>query len=73
MVSRELDVIHKIVNQNSFDEGFTCDNPGLARLSYVNIFRIVDLMVNAKIYRLRYIILISVFIQNITESSSKET
>ena len=38
MVSRELDVIHKIVNQNSFDEGFTCDNPGLARLSYANIF-----------------------------------
>ena len=29
----------KYVNQNSFDEGFPCDNPELARLSYVNIFQ----------------------------------
>ena len=28
----------KFVNQNSFDKVFPCDNPGLARLSYVNIF-----------------------------------
>ena len=26
----------KCVNQNSFDEGFFCGNPGLAALSYVN-------------------------------------
>ena len=25
----------KCVNQNNFDEGFPCDNSGLARLSYV--------------------------------------
>ena len=25
-------------NNNNFDEGFLCDNPGLARLSFVNIF-----------------------------------
>ena len=24
----------KFVNQNNFDEGFPCDSPGLARLSY---------------------------------------
>ena len=30
-------------NQNSFDEGFPCDNPGLARLLYVNIFQDSDL------------------------------
>ena len=29
----------KSVNQKSFDEGFPCDNQGLARLSYVNIFQ----------------------------------
>ena len=29
----------KFDNQNSFHEGFPSDNPGLARLSYVNIFR----------------------------------
>ena len=37
----------KTFNQNSFDEGFRFDNPGLARLSYVIVivtsFRIVDL------------------------------
>ena len=26
-------------NQNSFDEGFRCDNLELARLSYVDIFQ----------------------------------
>ena len=26
----------KTFNQNSFDEKFPCDSPGLARLSYVN-------------------------------------
>ena len=26
------------VNQNSFDKGLPCDSPGLARVSYVNIF-----------------------------------
>ena len=25
----------KVDNQNDFDEGYPCDNPGLARLSYV--------------------------------------
>ena len=41
MVSWELNVIHsKFVNQNSFDEGFLCDNPGLAKLSsIVDIFQ----------------------------------
>ena len=29
----------KFVNQNSFNEGFPCDNPGLVQLSYVNIFQ----------------------------------
>ena len=41
MVSWELNVIHsKFVNQNSFDKGFLCDNPGLAKLSsIVDIFQ----------------------------------
>ena len=41
MVSWELDVIYskEFVNQQSFDEGFPCDNLGLARLPYVNIFQ----------------------------------
>ena len=40
MVSWELDVSNqRFFNQNSFDEGFPYDNPGLARLSYVNIFQ----------------------------------
>ena len=40
MVNWELDVIYqKSVNQNSFDEGFPCHNPGFAKLSYVNIFQ----------------------------------
>ena len=26
------------VNQNSFDEGLSCDSQGLARVSYINIF-----------------------------------
>ena len=30
--------IQKCVNQDSFDERFSCDNPGLAKLSYVKIF-----------------------------------
>ena len=39
MVSCKLGVIYsQIFNQNSFDEGFSYDNPGLARLSFVNIF-----------------------------------
>ena len=29
----------KNFNQNSFDEGFRCDNLELARLSYVDIFQ----------------------------------
>ena len=29
----------RFVNQNSFDEGFFRDNPGLVRLSHVNIFQ----------------------------------
>ena len=28
-----------IVDQNSFDERFPCDNPGLGRISYVNFFQ----------------------------------
>ena len=40
MVSRYLNIIYsKFINQSSFDEAFPCDNPGLARLSYVNIFQ----------------------------------
>ena len=31
------------VNQNGFDEALFCDNLGLARVSYVNIFKIFDL------------------------------
>ena len=29
----------KFVNQNSFDEGFLFDNPGLATLLHVNLFQ----------------------------------
>ena len=29
----------RFFNQNSFDEGFRCDNLELARLSYVDIFQ----------------------------------
>ena len=29
----------RFFNQNSFDEGFPCDNLELARLSYVDIFQ----------------------------------
>ena len=45
------------VHQNSFGEAFPCDSPELATLSYVNIF---NLVVNAKICRLRCVMLISV-------------
>ena len=39
-MSWESDVIYsKFVNENSFDKGFPCDNIGLARLSFVNIFQ----------------------------------
>ena len=29
----------KFVNQSSFDEGFPFDNPGLVRLSYINMLQ----------------------------------
>ena len=45
------------VHQNSFGEGFPCDSPELATLSYLNIF---NLVVNAKTCRLRCVMLISV-------------
>ena len=43
MASWKLNVINsKFVSENSFEEGFPCDNPGLAGLSYQsysNIFQ----------------------------------
>ena len=37
----------KFVNQNTFEEELSCDDSGLARLSYINVFQ--DSMVNGKI------------------------
>ena len=40
----------KFVNQNSSDEGFICDNAGLGRIPYLNIFQDKsNLMFNVKI------------------------
>ena len=59
----------KNFNQNSFDEGFRCDNLELGRLSIVDIFQ--D---NRRQWSmLRCVILISVFILNVKESCSNET
>ena len=63
----------KSVNQKSFDEGLPSDYLGFARLSYVKIFQASRTQSSKLTCRLKCVMLISVFIQNIGEIISNET